>query len=61
MAGMRKMSDEEYIKVLEERALELEAEIALIDERIEAVRREEQQSAERGRQASRTGSPTDED
>ena len=38
LAGMRKMSDEEYVGVLSERALELEAEIALIDEKIEAVK-----------------------
>ena len=41
--GMRKMSDEEYAGLLGEKALELEVEIALIDDRIEEVRKEERE------------------
>lgn len=37
---VKALSDEEYGRILEERLLKLEAEIALVDESIEGVRRE---------------------
>lgn len=36
---MKALSDEEYERILEERLLRLDAEIALVDESIEAVKR----------------------
>ena len=43
MAGMRKMSDEEYIDILEERALELDTDIAMVDEQIEDLKEKQRE------------------
>ena len=43
MMGMRRMDDDEYLDLLAEKALSLEAKIALIDERIEEIVKEDRE------------------
>jgi hypothetical protein len=48
---IKRLSDEDYAAILEERVLQLEADIALIDERIEEIRKSEQQAKKDAAQA----------
>ena len=43
MMGMRRLDDEEYLEVLGEKGLEIEAKIALIDEEIEKISKENEE------------------
>lgn len=47
MMGMRRMDDDEYLDVLAEKALSIEAKIALIDEQIEEIVKEDREGEEK--------------
>ena len=46
---MKVLSDKEYEDMLREKLLRVDADIAMIDENIEALRRQERQSEARGK------------